>query len=57
MTFRSQPDRMTDPEFRESSKKFADGMQMWWDLETQEHIEKIKTFEAAEMRHVFITDE
>ena len=57
MTFRSQPDRMTDPEFRESSKKFADGMQMWWDMEAQEHIEKIKTFEAAEMRHVYITDE
>jgi signal transduction histidine kinase len=57
MTFRSQPDRMSDPEFRESSKKFAEGMQMWWDLEAQEHIEKIKTFEAAEMRHVYITDE
>jgi signal transduction histidine kinase len=57
MTFRSQPDRMTDPEFRESSKKFADGMEMWWDLEAQEHVDRIKTFEAAEMRHVFITDE
>jgi signal transduction histidine kinase len=57
MTFRSQPDRMSDPEFRESSKKFADGMQMWWDLDAQEHIEKIKTFEAAEMRHVYISYE
>jgi signal transduction histidine kinase len=57
MTFRSQPDRMSDPEFRESSKRLADGMEIWWDLESQEHIEKIKAFEAAEMRHVYISYE
>ena len=57
MTLRSQPDRMSDPDFRASSKRLADGMEIWWDLDSQEHIEKIKAFEAAEMRHVYISDE
>jgi signal transduction histidine kinase len=57
MTLRSRPDRMSDPEFRASSKKLAADMEGWWELESQEHIAKIKGFEAAEMRHVYITDE
>jgi signal transduction histidine kinase len=57
MTLRSRPDRMSDPEFRASSKKLAADMEIWWDLESEDHIAKIKSFEAAEMRHVFITEE
>jgi signal transduction histidine kinase len=57
MTLRSRPDRMSDPEFQESSKKLAADMEIWWDLEGQDHIAKIKSFEAAEMRHVLIIGE
>jgi signal transduction histidine kinase len=57
MTLRSRPERMSDPEFRASSKKLATDMEMWWDLESQEHIERINAFEAAEMRRVYISDE
>jgi signal transduction histidine kinase len=57
MTLRSQPDRMSDPEFKESSKRLAEMLQVWWDLEGQDHIAKIKAFEAAEGRRVYITDE
>jgi len=57
MTLRSRPDRMSDPEFRDSSKKLAADMEAWFDLESEEHIAKIEGVEAAEMRHVYITDE
>ena len=57
MTFRSRPERMSDPEFQASSKKMAADFQVWWDLDSEEHIARIKAVEAAEGRHVWITDE
>jgi signal transduction histidine kinase len=57
LTLRSQPDRMGDPEFRASSKRLAADFQTWFDLDSDEHIAKIKSFEAAEGRHAWITEE
>jgi signal transduction histidine kinase len=57
MTLRSRPEKMSDPEFQASSKKLAADFQVWWDLDSEEHIAKIKAAEAAAGRHVWITDE
>jgi signal transduction histidine kinase len=54
---RSQPDRMSDPEFQASSKRLAAELDVWFGLDYQEHIAKIKNFETAEMRRVYISDE
>ena len=57
MTFRSQPDRMNDPEFQAAGKRLGADLGGWFDLDSDEHISKIKSVEAAEGRHVWITDE
>jgi signal transduction histidine kinase len=57
MTFRSQPDRMSDPDFRAESKKLATELGGWFDLDSEEHIGKVKGFEAAEGRRVFLMAE
>jgi signal transduction histidine kinase len=57
MTLRSQPGRMNDPEFQASGKRLAAELGSWWDLAADEQIARIKTFESAEMRHVYITEE
>jgi signal transduction histidine kinase len=57
MTLRSRPEKMSDPEFQESSKKLAADFQLWFDMDSDEHIAKTKSAEAAEMRHVWITEE
>ena len=57
MTFRSQPDRMSDPDFRAESKKLATELGGWFDLDSEEHIAKVKSFEAAEGRRVFLMAE
>jgi signal transduction histidine kinase len=57
MTLRSQPGRMNDPEFQASGKRLAAELGTWWDLAADEQIARIKTFESAEMRHVYITEE
>jgi signal transduction histidine kinase len=57
MTFRSQPDRMNDHEFQAAGKRLGADLGGWFDLDSDEHISKIKSVEAAEGRHVWITDE
>ncbi len=57
MTFRSQPDRMSDPDFRAEGKKLATELGGWFDLDSEEHIAKVKSFEAAEGRRVFLMAE
>jgi signal transduction histidine kinase len=57
MAFRSQPDRMNDPEFQAAGKRLGADLGGWFDLDSDEHISKIKSVEAAEGRHVWITDE
>ena len=57
MTFRSQPDRMSDPDFRAESRKLATELGGWFDLDSEEHIAKVKSFEAAEGRRVFLMAE
>jgi signal transduction histidine kinase len=57
MTLRSQPERMSDPEFQASSKKLAADFQIWFDMDSDEHIAKIKSSEEAEGRHVHISAE
>ena len=57
MTFRSQPDRMSDPDFRAESRKLASELGGWFDIDSEEHIAKVKSFEAAEGRRVFLMAE
>jgi signal transduction histidine kinase len=57
MTFRSQPDRMSDPDFRAESKKMAAEIGTWFDIESEEHIARVKSFEAAEGRRVYFMPE
>jgi len=57
MTLRSRPERMSDPEYQAASKRLATEFAIWLDLESEEHIAKIKSFEKAEGRHVYISDE
>jgi signal transduction histidine kinase len=57
MTFRSQPDRMSDPDFRAESSKLATEFGGWFDMDSEEHIAKVKSFEAAEGRRVFLMAE
>jgi signal transduction histidine kinase len=57
MTFRSQPDRMKDPEFRAESKKIAAGFESWFDIESEEQIARVKSVEAAQGRRVYFMPE
>ena len=57
MTFRSQPDRMSDPDFRAESRKLATELGGWFDIDAEEHIAKVKSFEAAEGRRVYFMAE
>jgi signal transduction histidine kinase len=57
MTFRSQPDRMGDPDFRAESKKIAAGLETWIDIESEEQIARVKGFEATEGRRVLFMPE
>ena len=56
LEFRSQPDRMSDPEFVEEGKKFSSMVGPWFDLESQDWIAKLKKIEAMEGRHVYFTN-
>jgi signal transduction histidine kinase len=57
MALRSQPDRMSDPDFGAESKKIALEFGGWFDMESEDQIARVKSFEAAEGRHVYITHE
>ena len=57
MTFRSQPDRMSDPAFQAESKKMATEFETWFDMGSQELIAKVRSVEAEEGRRVYIHPE
>jgi signal transduction histidine kinase len=49
---RSQPDRMSDPEFVDEGKKFSSMIGGWFDLDSNDQIAKLKKMEATEGRRV-----
>jgi signal transduction histidine kinase len=57
LTLRSRPERMSDPEYQAASKRLAAEFAIWLDLESEEHIAKLRNFQAAEGRHVYLNDE
>ena len=57
LQFRSQPDRMTDPDFEAESKKLSFVFGHWFDMDSEEQIAKVKGSETAEGRHVYIVPE
>jgi signal transduction histidine kinase len=56
-TFRSQPDKMTDPDFQAEHKQFSSELQGVFDLWSGDHIDMVKKNAAMEGRHVYITGE
>jgi signal transduction histidine kinase len=56
LDFRSQPCRMGDDQFRAESKTLAMHLGSWWDTEGKLYVVKLKKFERAEGRRVYITD-
>jgi signal transduction histidine kinase len=55
--FRSQPGRMTDPDFRADHKEISSDLQGEFDTWSGEHIDMVKKNVAMEGRHVYITGE
>ena len=55
LAFQSQPGRMTDPEFRDESKKLEANVGNWFDVGSKEYTLKLKKFAAMEGRDVYIT--
>ncbi len=55
LAFQSQPGRMTDPDFRDESKKLEANIGNWFDLGSKEYTLKLKKFAAMEGRDVYIT--
>jgi signal transduction histidine kinase len=55
--FRSQPARMTDPDFQAENKKLASELGRGFDMWSDDHIANVKRNEAVEGRHVYITSE
>jgi signal transduction histidine kinase len=56
IAFRSQPRWMTDPDFQAESKKVTSDFGAWVDMDSAEHIAKVKS-QALEGRHVYIAGE
>jgi signal transduction histidine kinase len=57
LEFRSQPARMTDPDFQAENKSLTSEFQALFDLWSGDHIAMVKRNEAVEGRHVYITSE
>jgi signal transduction histidine kinase len=55
LEIQSQPDRMSDPEFEEDSRKLSSMVGHWFDLESNDEIAKLKKIEAMEGRRVSLT--
>jgi signal transduction histidine kinase len=55
--FRSQPARMTDPDFQAEHKELSSELQGEFDLWSGDHIAMMKKNEVMEGRHVYITSE
>jgi signal transduction histidine kinase len=56
-TFRSQPGKMTDPDFQAEHKELSTDLQGFYDLWSGEHIDMVKKNVAMEGRHVYMTAE
>ena len=56
IVFRSQPARMNDPEFREEDQKLSSEFAAWFDMDSADHIAKVKN-EIAVGHRVYITAE
>jgi signal transduction histidine kinase len=57
MAFRSQPERMSDPDFRAEGRKIAANFETWFDIEGEEQIARTRNFAAAEGRRVYFMHE
>ena len=57
LDFRSQPGRMTDPDFQAENKELSSKLQDWFDIWSEDHIAMVKKNEVLEGRHVYITGE
>ena len=57
LEIQSQPDRMSDPEFEEDSRKLSSMVGHWFDLESNDEIAKLKKIEAMEGRRVYFTSD
>jgi signal transduction histidine kinase len=55
--FRSQPDRMTDPDFQAENKELSSELRDAFDIWSEEHIAKVRKNEVMEGRHVYINSE
>jgi signal transduction histidine kinase len=55
LAFQSQPERMTDADFHEESRKLSSMMGNWFETEPEDLLSKLKRIEATEGRHVYIT--
>jgi hypothetical protein len=57
LDFRSQPARMTDPDFQAENKELSSEFRALFDLWSGDHIAMVKRNEAVEGRHVYITSQ
>jgi signal transduction histidine kinase len=57
LEFRSQPARMTDPDFQAENRSLFSEFQAVFELWSGDHIAMVKKNEAVEGRHAFITSE
>ena len=55
--FRSQPGKMTDPDFQAEHKELTTDLAALYDLCSAEHIDMVKKNKAMEGRHVYMTAE
>ncbi len=54
LAFRSQPDRMTDPDFQAESKALSSELRDAFDIWSEDHIAKVRKNEVVDGRHVYI---
>jgi signal transduction histidine kinase len=57
LAFRSQPDRMTDPDFQAENKELSSELRDTFDIWSEDHIAKVRKNEVMEGRHVYIYSE
>jgi signal transduction histidine kinase len=57
LDFRSQPSRMTDPDFQAENKMLSSELRNAFDIWSEEHIAKVRKNEVMEGRHVYINPE
>jgi signal transduction histidine kinase len=57
LDFRSQPGRMTDPDFQAENKELSSELRNAFDIWSEDHIAKVRKNEVMEGRHVYIYSE